>query len=55
MFGSGRDHGSFAMNGKIIRDMKSDVLRKELKKRVKRVSITDNQFALKMKQLTNKK
>lgn len=46
---------SLAMNGKIIRDMKSDVLRKELKKRVKRASITDNQFALKMKQLTNKK
>lgn len=46
---------SLAMNGKLIRDIKPDVLRKELKKRVKRTTIKDNQFALKMKQFTNKK
>ena len=46
---------SLAVNGKLIRDIKSDVLRKELKKRIKKTTLKDNQFALKMKQLTNKK
>ena len=43
------------MNGKIIRGVQSDVLRKELRKRIKRKTIKDNQFALKMMQMTNKK
>lgn len=46
---------SLAMNGKIISGVQPEVLRKELKKRVKRANIKENQFTLKMMQLTNKK
>lgn len=46
---------SLAMNGKIIRNIQPDVLVKELKKRLKKTNIKENQFALKMKQFTNKK
>lgn len=46
---------SLAMNGKLIRDIQPEVLRKELKKRVKKLNIKENQFTLKMKQLANKK
>lgn len=46
---------SLVMNGKIIRGINSDVLKKELKKRIKKSNIKDNQFALKMIQMANKK
>ena len=46
---------SLAMNGKIIQNIQPEVLRKELKKRVRKVNLKENQFSLKMKQLTNKK
>lgn len=46
---------SLVTNGKIIRNIAADTLRKELKKRIKSTNIKDNQFTLKMKQITNKK
>lgn len=46
---------SLAMNGKLIKGVQPDVLRKELKKRVKKPELMSNQFALKMKQLAIKK
>lgn len=46
---------SMAVEGKIARNLQPDVLRKELKRRVKINTIKDNQFAQKVKQITNKK
>ncbi|MBQ9314395.1 MAG: diadenylate cyclase CdaA [Clostridia bacterium] len=45
---------SLVMNGKIIRNLSSEVLKKELKKRVKKNNIKDTQLAQKMKQITQK-
>lgn len=46
---------SLSMNGKIIQGVHPEVLRKELRKRIKRKSIKDNQLAQKMMQMTGKK
>lgn len=46
---------SLAMNGKIIRNLQPEVLKKELKKRIKPMNIKDNQFAMKVKQFATKK
>lgn len=45
---------SIAMNGKIIKDVQIDVLRKELKKRVKKSNIKDTRIAKQMRELSNK-
>ena len=37
---------SLAMNGKIIRNLQPEVLKKELKKRIKPINIKDNQFTM---------
>ena len=46
---------SLAMNGKIIRNLQPEVLKKELKKRIKPINIKDNQFTMRVKQFTTKK
>jgi len=46
---------SIVANGKIVRNLSEEILRKELKRRVKKNNIKDTQFAQKMKQITNKK
>lgn len=46
---------SIAINGKIIRNLSNDALKKELKKRVKKTNIKDTQFAQKMLEITKKK
>ena len=46
---------SLVTNGKIVRDLHPDSLRKELKKRVKRNNIKDSQIAMRMKQITKRK
>lgn len=46
---------SLAMNGKIIRNLEPEVLRRELRKRIKPVNIKENQFTMRMKQFTTKK
>ena len=46
---------SIAMNGKIIRNLGTEMLKKELKRRVKKNNIKDTQLAKKMKQIANKK
>lgn len=46
---------SLAMNGKIIRNLQLEVLKKELKKRIKPINIKDNQFTMRVKQFTTKK
>ena len=39
---------SLAMNGKIIRNLQPEVLKKELKKRIKPINIKDNQFTMRV-------
>ena len=46
---------SLAMNGKIIRNLQPEVLKKELRKRIKPINIKDNQFTMRVKQFTTKK
>lgn len=46
---------SLAMNGKIIRNVQPEILRKELCKRVKRTNIKETQFGQRMMQIANKK
>ena len=46
---------SLAMNGKIIRNLQPETLKKELKKRIKPINIKDNQFTMRVKQFTTKK
>ena len=46
---------SLAMNGEIIRNLQPEVLKKELRKRIKPINIKDNQFTMRVKQFTTKK
>ena len=46
---------SLAMNGKIIRNLQPEVLKKELRKRIKPINIKDNQVTMRVKQFTAKK
>jgi diadenylate cyclase len=46
---------SLAMNGKIIRNLQPETLKKELKKRIKLINIKENQFTMRVKQFTTKK
>lgn len=46
---------SLVMNGKIIRNLQPEVLKKELRKRIKPINIKDNQFTMRVKQFTTKK
>lgn len=45
---------SLTMNGKIIRNVEPDVLKKELRKRIKKITFNDNKFAKQMKKLSDK-
>lgn len=45
---------SIVMNGKIIRNLSVETLKKEIKKRVKKNNIMDTQFGQKMKQISKK-